>query len=186
MKQKEIFTYSPVVFYIPFFWVFSLWFVYWVEYYFGLNFNRYGIYPLTWKGIRGVFLSPFIHSGILHLFHNSFPLFVLSATLLYFYRSISFPVLVFGTFLTGFLTWLIARPAYHIGASGVIYMLFSFIFFSGIIRKYHRLVAMSLVVVFLYGSMVWYILPIKQDISWEGHLSGFCCFPEKRATKRNL
>ena len=173
MKQKEVFTYSPVVFNIPFLWVLSLWFVYWVEYYFGLNFNRYGIYPLTWKGLRGVFFSPFIHSGILHLFHNSFPLFVLSAMLLYFYRSISFQVLVYGTLLTGLFTWIIARPAYHIGASGVIYLLFSFVFFSGIIRKYYRLVAMSLVVVFLYGSMVWYILPIKQDISWEGHLSGF-------------
>ena len=49
----------------------------------------------------------------------------------------------------------------------------SFIFFSGIIRKYYRLIAVSLLVIFLYGSMVWYVLPIKEEVSWEGHLSGF-------------
>ena len=66
-----------------------------------------------------------------------------------------------------------ARKSYHIGASGIIYLLFSFIFFSGIIRKNYRLVAVSLMVIFLYGSMVWYVLPVKESVSWEGHLSGF-------------
>ena len=52
-------------------------------------------------------------------------------------------------------------------------MLFSFVFFSGIIRKHYRLVALSFIIIFLYGSMIWYVLPIKEGISWEGHLSGF-------------
>lgn len=55
----------------------------------------------------------------------------------------------------------------------MVYMLFSFIFFSGVFRKYYRLIAVSLAIIFLYGSMVWYILPIEENVSWEGHLSGF-------------
>lgn len=144
-----------------------------MEYRFGLNFNRYGIYPRSFQGLRGIFLSPFIHSGPQHLFNNSTPLFVLTASLLFFYRKIAFPVLFFGILLTGLITWIIARPAFHIGASGIIYLLVSFIFFSGIFRKYYRLVALSLIIVFLYGSMIWYIFPVKESISWEGHLSGF-------------
>ena len=82
-------------------------------------------------------------------------------------------MLFFGGFLTGFLTWIIARESYHIGASGIVYLLFSFVFFSGMIKKQYRLVAVSLVVIFLYGGMIWYVLPIKDGMSWEGHLSGF-------------
>lgn len=167
------FKYDSTVFIVPIILVISIWFIYWIEYKFDLNFNRLGVYPRTFKGLRGIFLSPFIHSGPQHLFNNSTPLFVLTASVLYFYRKISFPILLYGTLLTGLLTWVIARPAYHIGISGVIYMLVSFIFFSGIIRKYYRLVALSLIIVFLYGSMIWYIFPVKEEISWEGHLSGF-------------
>ena len=167
------FKYDAIVFVIPIILIISIWFVYWLEYMFDLNFNRLGIYPRTIDGLKGIFLAPFIHSGPQHLFNNSSPLFVLVASLLYFYRKISLPILIYGTFLTGILTWVIARPAYHIGISGVIYMLVSFIFFSGIIRKYYRLVALSLIIVFLYGSMIWYIFPVKEEISWEGHLSGF-------------
>ena len=80
---------------------------------------------------------------------------------------------VYGALITGLLTWVIARKSYHIGASGIIYLLFSFIFFSGVFLKNYRLIAVSLVVIFLYGSMVWYLLPVEERISWEGHLSGF-------------
>ena len=82
-------------------------------------------------------------------------------------------ILIYGLLLSGLLTWIIARPSYHIGASGIVYLLVSFIFFSGIFRKYYRLTALSLIVVFLYGGMVWYIFPTEERISWEGHLSGF-------------
>ena len=158
---------------IPLYFVLFLWMVFWFEAKYGYNFNRFGIYPRTLTGLRGLVFSPFIHSDIKHLYHNSIPLFVLFFSLMYFYRSISFKVFVYGTLLTGLLTWIIARKSYHIGASGIIYMLFSFIFFSGVFRKNYRLIAVSLVVIFLYGSMVWYLLPVEERISWEGHLSGF-------------
>jgi len=173
MVSHQTFKFSPWTLAIPLYFVLVLWLIYWFEVSNGYNFNRYGIFPRTLVGLRGVVLSPFIHSGIKHLYHNSIPLFVLLFCLLYFYRSIAWKVFVYGAIATGLMTWLIARRSYHIGASGLIYLLFSFIFFSGIIRRNYRLVAVSLMIIFLYGSMVWYLFPIEEHISWEGHLSGF-------------
>ena len=173
MSEKSHFRFSTWILAIPLYFVLSLWVVYWFEVRNGFNFNDFGIYPRTFGGLKGILFSPFIHGDIKHLYHNSVPLFVLFFSLLYFYRNIAFRVFVFGTLFTGLLTWVFARASYHIGASGIIYLLFSFIFFSGIIRKNYRLVAVSLMIIFLYGSMVWYVLPVKESISWEGHLSGF-------------
>ena len=173
MEEESQLKISKSIFFIPVLYVFSIWFIYWVEIYFNLNFNKFGVFPRDLVGLRGVFLTHFIHSDTSHLFNNSIPLFVLLLSLFYFYRDIAYKLLIFGGVLTGLLTWLIARESYHIGASGIVYLLFSFVFFSGIIRKHYRLVALSLIIIFLYGSMIWYVLPIKDGMSWEGHLSGF-------------
>lgn len=150
-----------------------MWFVYWFEITFGYNFNQLGVFPRTIDGLKGVIFSPFIHSNAQHLFNNSIPLLVLLLALGYFYQPIAFKILLIGWIGTGVLTWLIARPSFHIGASGIVYMLVSFIFFSGIFRKYYRLIAVSLAVIFLYGSLAWYLFPIEDRISFEGHAAGF-------------
>jgi UDP-N-acetylmuramate dehydrogenase len=167
------FKFSTETIAVPLYFVLFLWIVYWIELQFGYNFGKYGMYPRTIKGLTGIFVSPFLHSNLKHLFNNSVPLFVLLSMLLYFYNKIAYKVLIVGTIILGVLTWLIGRSSLHLGASGIVYLLFSFIFFSGIIRKYYRLTAVSLVVIFLYGGMVWYLFPIDSKISWEGHLSGF-------------
>lgn len=172
-EEQKQFKFTPLMLALSLYGVLFLWIVYWFEVNFDYNFTKYGVYPRTLKGLKGILFSPFIHSGIKHLFNNSIPLFILLLSLFYFYRKIAVKILLYGGLLTGLLTWTIAREAYHIGASGIVYLLFSFILFSGIIRKYNRLIAVSLIVIFLYGSMIWYILPIKDEISWEGHLSGF-------------
>jgi membrane associated rhomboid family serine protease len=173
MKEAQKLKLKRSIFLIPILYVLSIWIIYWIEIQFSFNFNKYGVYPRTLKGFRGVFFTHFIHSNTGHIFNNSIPLFVLLSGLFYFYKEVAYKVLLLGGFLTGFLTWIIARESYHIGASGIVYLLFSFVFFSGIIRKHFRLVALSLIVIFLYGSMIWYVLPIKEGMSWEGHLSGF-------------
>jgi membrane associated rhomboid family serine protease len=135
--------------------------------------GSYGIYPREIDGLRGVALSPFIHGSLEHLYNNSLPLLVLLAALAYFYRELAWKIVVYGILLSGLITWVIGRSNYHIGASGLIYVLVSFIFFKGIMTKYYRLVALSLMVIMLYGGMAWYIFPdIDQSISWEGHLAG--------------
>ena len=158
---------------IPVAMVFLIWLIFAVEIRYNYNFNFLGIYPRAAKGVFGILLSPLIHSNIEHLYSNTFPLLILSACLFYFYHKIALKILIYGILLSGLMTWLIGRPSYHIGASGLIYVLFSFIFFKGIIAKNYRLIALSLLVVFLYGSMIWYTIPLEKGISWEGHLSGF-------------
>jgi membrane associated rhomboid family serine protease len=173
MEDSRNFKFTNRVIIVPICAIVLIWMVYWVEITFNYNFNNYGILPQKIRGLKGVFFSPFIHGSTSHLFNNSVPLFVLLGFLFFFYRRVAFKVLVVGTILTGILTWTYARNSYHIGASGVIYLLFSFIFFSGILRKHYRLVALSLIVVFLYGGLIWYVFPIDDGVSWEGHLSGF-------------
>ncbi len=167
------FKFTPQVLLLPFFSVLLLWIVFWAEIRFNLDLGIYGILPRTLIGLRGVVFSPFLHGNIEHLYNNSIPLLILTAALSYFYRELTYKVLAYGILLSGFLTWLIARENYHIGASGLIYVLVSFIFFKGIMTKYYRLVALSLLVIMIYGSLVWYVFPdIEEGISWEGHLAG--------------
>jgi membrane associated rhomboid family serine protease len=158
---------------VPLYSVLFLWIVLLLDFKYNLHLVRFGIYPKTASGLIGLLASPFIHKDITHLANNSLPLFIMLLTLFYFYSKIALKIILQGTLLLGFLTWLIARPAYHIGASGVVYLLVSFIFFSGILSKNRRLVAISMIVIFLYGSLVWYMFPVNQEMSWEGHLSGF-------------
>ena len=171
-QSSESFVFSPGVIGYPILFVLIIWIVFWVEIRFGLDFNNFGIRPRTFEGLRGILFSPFIHGDIKHLFNNSIPLLVLSTALFYFYNNISWKILLFGILLTGLLTWGIGRPSNHIGASGVIYLLASFLFFKGIFSKYYRLIALSLIVVFLYGGLLWFVVPVEPGISWEGHLSG--------------
>lgn len=173
MEQENQLNTSKSIFFIPVLYVVAIWVVYWIEIKFNFNLNKFGILPRNFQGLRGVFFTHFIHSDTKHLFNNSIPLFVLLLSLFYFYKDIGLKILIYGGVLSGLLTWIIARESYHIGASGIVYLLFSFVFFSGIIRKHYRLVALSLIIIFLYGSMIWYVLPIKEGMSWEGHLSGF-------------
>jgi membrane associated rhomboid family serine protease len=138
-----------------------------------------GIIPRTVAGLPGIIFSPFIHGNYEHLLANSMPLLVVGSGLIYFYGDIAWKVLRMIWLFTGFWVWLAARQEAHIGASGLIYGLVCFLFLSGILRKDTRLLAVSLLVTFLYGSMVWGILPVNQTISWESHLfgsvAGFFC-----------
>jgi membrane associated rhomboid family serine protease len=172
--KDDHFKYSNFVLVLPLFFVLSIWFVYWLEIRFDFDFTQNGILPRTFSGLQGIVFSPFIHADLGHLYNNSIPLLVLLAALRYFYPKQTLGVLVFGILLSGFLTWIIGRQNYHIGASSLIYVLVSFIFFKGIQTKYYRLVALSLTIILIYGSMVWYVFPeVDEAISWEGHLAGF-------------
>jgi membrane associated rhomboid family serine protease len=159
---------------IPGIFVFFMWLVKIIEVLFGIDLSEFGIYPLSARGLPGIVLSPFIHADFNHLINNSLPFFFLSIALFYFYSEVALKVFIWTFFLTGLLVWIAGREAWHIGASGLVYGLASFLFFSGIIRRHFRLIALSLLIVFLYGSMVWGIFPgIYKNVSWESHMLGF-------------
>lgn len=172
--NKKLPPFSISLLLLPLFFVVIIWGVYWADWTYYLEAYRFGVYPRTLSGLKGIIFSPFIHGGLKHLYNNSVAIFVLLILLQYFYKKQVLAVLFFGILLSGIGTWLIARPSYHIGASGLVYVLVSFIFFKGVQTKYFRLMALSLVIVVLYGGTVWYMFPdIEEGISWEGHLSGF-------------
>ncbi len=171
-SNESLKFYNGVLLY-PIFIVLIMWLVYWFEMRFGMDFTHWGVRPRSVSGLRGIIFSPFVHSGVKHLWHNTVPVFVLSTALFYFYRNISWRVLLWVLILSGLGTWIIGRTSFHIGMSGVVYGLASFLFFKGIRAKHYRLIALSLLVVFLYGSLVWGTMPLDQKVSWEGHLSGF-------------
>ncbi len=152
-----------------------MWSVKILETVFDTSFAFLGIYPHEWHGLPGIILAPFIHSNFSHLSANSVPLFILMATLFYFYRKIAMKIFILIFLFTNIWVWISAREAFHIGASGVVYGLASFLFISGLIRKNPRLMAISLMVAFLYGSLIWGLFPElfpEENISWESHLWG--------------
>ncbi|WP_421920159.1 rhomboid family intramembrane serine protease [Marinifilum sp.] len=149
-----------------------IWLIKIFEWGLALDFTQLGIFPLHTKGLPGIVTSPLIHSDFKHLMANSVPFLVLSWGIFYFYRPLSYRIFILCYLSTNILVWIGAREAYHIGASGLVYSFASFLFFSGIFRNYYRLIAISFVVVFLYGGMFWGIFPILKDVSWEGHLFG--------------
>jgi membrane associated rhomboid family serine protease len=116
---------------------------------------------------------PFLHGNWDHLWHNTLGFAVLNSFLFYFYRQISMSVFLWIYLAAGILLWVIGRSANHIGLSLIIYGEFSFLFWSGFIRKDPLMLRVGLLVTLYYGSLVWYLFPVDPHISWEGHLSGF-------------
>jgi len=167
--EKKIFKYSLLfsVIIVGVFWLVKL-----IENYLNLDLSVYGILPLQIEGLRGIIFSPFIHSNYDHLLSNTFPFLILSFSLFYFYRKLAYRILFLIYILSGFCVWLGGRDSYHIGASGIVYGLASFLFFSGVFRKDANLLTIGIIVAFLYGSMFWGIFPLKPGISWESHLWG--------------
>ena len=160
----------------PLVFVVLIWFVKGVEYLWGGNFAHYGLYPLQIHGLIGIFSMPFIHGSWEHLISNTLPFLFLGTMLFYFYMDISWKVFLWIWLLTGVWLWFGARGSYHIGASGLVYGLASFLFFSGIFRNNRRLLMLTLIVAFLYGGLIWGFFPEffpEKNISWEGHLFGF-------------
>jgi membrane associated rhomboid family serine protease len=132
----------------------------------------YSVYPRTFHGLIGIITSPLLHAGWQHLFGNTVPLIVLGFLLFSSYKEIAGKIFWIVYLLNGTLLWFFARQAIHLGASGVVYGLASFLFFSGMIRKHNQLAVISLLIVFLYGSMVWGVFPFDPKVSWEAHLYG--------------
>jgi len=168
-EEKKRFIYSLV---FPGFFLFLLWAVKVFETSMELSFARAGVYPRTWSGLQGILFSPLIHGNWKHLIDNSMPVLLLSVALLYFYRDMAYKIWFLIYFIGGILLWCLGRQAYHIGASGLIYGLAAFLFLSGLIRRVRSLTAISLLVVFWYGSMVWGLLPFDFDVSFEAHITG--------------
>ena len=154
-----------------------VWLIYFIDFLLSstLNFHlsQFGIIPRSFHGLYGIVLAPFLHGSFRHLLSNTVPLFILLTIFITFYKKRSIQIIPIAILMVGILTWVIGRKASHIGASGFIYFLASFLFFAGIFQKKLLPIAISIIVLIFYGGMFWGIFPSQPYISWEGHFSGF-------------
>jgi len=149
-----------------------LWLILFLDYFLGLELARFGLRPGNLRGLIGLLTAPLLHSGVEHMFSNTLPLIISMTAILYLYPRSSVRVIPIIWIGSGMLAWIIGRPSLHFGASGFVYGLLAFVFISGVLRFDMRSVAVSIMVWFLYGSMIWGLLPIRPNMSWELHLSG--------------
>jgi len=153
--------------------VLIIWLVKIIEFAFDFDFSEFGILPRTLRGSVGIITAPLVHGDVFHLLSNTFPIIVLGVGLFYFYDRIALSVVVLIYLITGFWVWIAARDAYHVGASGLVYGLLTFLLFSGFFRKDSRTLAISFIVLFLYGTTLFTgVLPSEPTVSWESHLMG--------------
>lgn len=140
----------------------------------GYELTFLGVYPRTIHGLFGILTSPFVHGSWEHLFSNLIPLFVFGMIGAVYYRKIFYKSMLFVALLSGFWVWLGARESYHIGASGVVYGMAFFLFLLGMIhfRKDRIALQIAMFVSLFYGGMVWGLLPLVPEISWESHWFG--------------
>ncbi len=157
---------------LPAFLVLLMWAVFVLDHGLGMEGARHGLMPRTAAGLIGILTAPFLHADLEHLIGNSVPLLVLGTALFYFFPTIALRVTAIAWLATGLGVWLAGRSSIHIGASGPVYALAAFLFLSGLLRRQRTQMGLSLLIVFLYGSMFWGIFPIVPRISWESHLWG--------------
>ena len=158
---------------VPIYMVLALWVVHILKLSFNLNLNGYGVIARDWSGAKGILTSPFVHGSIHHLMSNSVPLFFLTTMIIVFYRKVAYQSILLIYVLTGVAVWLFSRPyVSHVGASGVVYGLVSFVFWSGLFRRNIKSIMLALVVTLLYSGYFLGVLPTQKGISWESHLYG--------------
>jgi membrane associated rhomboid family serine protease len=156
----------------PFTFVVVLWLMHILQGFSHNGLRNLALLPRHTEGLYGIIFHPLLHADFVHLIGNSIPMLVLGLLLFNAYKVIAHRIFFIMYALTGIMVWLFARESWHLGASGLVYGLAAFLFFSGIIRRHIKLMVISMLVVFLYGSMVWGVLPIDPSVSWEGHLFG--------------
>jgi membrane associated rhomboid family serine protease len=172
LKSSQQRLYSSIK--MPFQFLVLIWLIQAVQTLFYIDFGFLGLLPRNIEGLKGILLAPLIHGDFAHLISNSVPLFVLSVIILFFYPRIAIRSFILIYLLTGLSVWLFARGnVFHIGASGVVYGLVSFVFWMGIFRRSLKAIILALIVTLLYSGMFLGVLPNQQEgISWESHLIG--------------
>ncbi|SOC57923.1 Rhomboid family protein [Ornithinimicrobium cerasi] len=137
-----------------------------------LRLDGYGIRPRDPDGLVGVVLSPFLHLGLGHLVANTSGLLVLGALLAWTTRHLW--LVTAGVVLLGGLgVWLLGGPnTVVIGASGVVYGYAAFLAVYGFAARRLAPAMAGLFVVLVYGGLLWGVLPLREGVSWQGHLFG--------------
>ena len=171
-----------------------IWFVFLLQHILPFDPGVLGIYPHHAEGLHGIVTTVFVHQNLGHIISNSIPLLILGWALFYYYPEFAFKSLIWMWLTTGLWVWFFARENYHIGASGLVYALAFFHIVSALMRRVYGLLAFAMLVVFLYGGMIWGFFPElfpRKNISWESHLMGalagvvFAIYYRKKGVQRH-
>jgi membrane associated rhomboid family serine protease len=151
------------------------WIVYVVNLVLGGALFAYGIHPRTLAGLVGIVFAPFLHASVMHLALNTLSFVFLGAFMRFRHRSDLAVVGVVGALTSGLGAWLLGGAGtVTVGASGVIFAYLGFLMARGIFERSAASIALSVLVTWLFGSMVWGVLPtVAAAISWQAHLFGF-------------
>jgi membrane associated rhomboid family serine protease len=152
--------------------ILALWLIGIAEFVFEAGLARYGVYPRHLRGLIGILASPLIHTSWEHLAANSGAVFVLGTALLYGYPRSARLVIPLVWLASGALVWLCGRESLHLGASGLTFGMLFFICAVGLLQRYKKAIALSLMVLLLYGGMLSGLFPEDPKISFESHLAG--------------
>lgn len=136
--------------------------------------TQFGLIPRQFDNIIFVFTSPFVHASVGHFLSNIITLAIFSYLLFLFNKKHFFANTFIIIIASGIGVWLFGRNATHLGASGLVYGYFGFLLLAGWVSKRIGFIVISIVVLMVYGSMIWGVLPSPRGyISWEYHLFGF-------------
>lgn len=169
-KQTGFFGVSD----LPFRLVFLMWVAYTVQFYTSWDLFVLGVKARTLSGLVGIITGPLIHSNLIHIFSNTFPLLFLATVLFFFFERIGRSVFLMCYFLPNVFVWLVSsRDTYHIGASGMVYALGTFLIIFGLLKREVWTVIVSVAISTIYGGVFFYgIIPTDSHVSWEGHVGG--------------
>lgn len=153
--------------------VFLMWLAYSIQVFTFTDLGFLGIEPFTARGLIGILTAPLIHGNIAHLLSNTFPVLFLGVTLYYVYPTIASRIFLQGYFFTNLLVWIFGRrDFYHIGASGLVYALAAFLISYGFFKGNFRSIVISVIMMMIYGGLIYGLFPQNTHVSWEAHLMG--------------
>jgi len=133
---------------------------------------EYGIIPRRIASLPGILWAPFLHASFKHLAANTLPLLVLGGILCQRSRGEFVLVTLAGILAGGSLTWLLARSACHVGASGLIFCYFGYLTSLAVFNRTFGTICLSVACLVGYGGILKGLMPTATAISWEGHFAG--------------
>jgi membrane associated rhomboid family serine protease len=152
----------------------ALWIAFAVDELLGGSLLRYGVHPRSVDGLGGILFAPFLHANFDHIAANTIPVLALGWLVMLRDPRHFFVVVLAATLGGGLTAWLLGSPnSVHIGASGVVFGFFGFLVFAGWYARSLASILLSVLVVSVWGGLVFSVLPGQPGISWQEHLGGF-------------
>ena len=138
----------------------------------GHRLNTWGIRPRSELGLIGIPLSPILHGSYNHVLSNTIPFLVLGGLVALRGSQKLVGVSLFIIGAGGGAVWLLGRSAIHVGASGLVFGYFGYLVAAGWYDRKLGSILAAIAVIFLYGGLVFGVLPTQSFVSWEAHLFG--------------